>query len=247
MRGTTRGAEADVDDEPEQRRDRQSSRPGQQHERADDVDDDVPDGVDARHDASRTAGPVCIIRLAMRPAKSFWKKVQLWRITCQWLCQRIRLVTPGSTALLRTRLSASSASGRPTSTSTAIASRLGIASCSAAARSVDSISATRRPMKTGISVSINATTRPVANIAANRPAPGARNARRTPAARPAAPWRARRWGGCAARRSGTGGGVRHRQIVAAVLPRRANGGGCEPAARVRRCSRPSPRRLRPHR
>ena len=37
-------------------------------------------------------------RLAMRPAKSFWKKGQLWRTTCQWLCQRIRLVTPGTTA-----------------------------------------------------------------------------------------------------------------------------------------------------
>ncbi len=32
---------------------------------------------------SRIAGPVCITRLAMRPAKSFWKKVQLWRTTCQ--------------------------------------------------------------------------------------------------------------------------------------------------------------------
>ncbi len=37
----------------------------------------------------------------MRPAKSFWKNGQLWRTTCQWLCQRIRLVTPGTTALLR--------------------------------------------------------------------------------------------------------------------------------------------------
>jgi hypothetical protein len=55
---------------------------------------------------SRTALPVCMTRLAMRPAKSFWKNGQLWRTTCQWLCQRIRLVTPGTTALLRTRLSA---------------------------------------------------------------------------------------------------------------------------------------------
>ena len=41
---------------------------------------------------SRTAGPVCITRLEMRPAKSFWKNAQLCRTTCQWLCQRIRLV-----------------------------------------------------------------------------------------------------------------------------------------------------------
>ena len=34
-------------------------------------------------------------RFAMRPAKSFWKNGQLWRTTCQWLCQRMRLVAPG--------------------------------------------------------------------------------------------------------------------------------------------------------
>ena len=49
---------------------------------------------------SRRAGPVCMIRLAMRPAKSFWKKVQLWRTTCQWLCQRIRLVRLGGDGLV---------------------------------------------------------------------------------------------------------------------------------------------------
>ena len=49
---------------------------------------------------SRTALPVCITRLAMRPAKSFWKNGQLWRTTCQWLCQRIRLVTPGTTRVV---------------------------------------------------------------------------------------------------------------------------------------------------
>ena len=41
---------------------------------------------------SRIAGPVCITRLEMRPAKSFWKNAQLCRTTCQWLCQRMRLV-----------------------------------------------------------------------------------------------------------------------------------------------------------
>jgi hypothetical protein len=48
---------------------------------------------------SRRAGPACITRLAMRPAKSFWKNGQLWRTTCQWLCQRMRLVAPGMSAL----------------------------------------------------------------------------------------------------------------------------------------------------
>ena len=69
---------------------------------------------------SRSALLVCITRLAMRPAKSFWKNGQLWRTTCQWLCQRMRLVTPGTTALLRTRLSARSVSGRPISTTAAM-------------------------------------------------------------------------------------------------------------------------------
>ena len=118
---------------------------------------------------SRTALLVCMTRLAMRPAKSFWKNGQLCRTTCQWLCQRIRLVTPGTTALLRTRLSSSSASGRPISTSSAMPTSIGSSSASAAARSAFSISRTRRPMNSGIRVSISATSRPVANMVANRP------------------------------------------------------------------------------
>ena len=106
---------------------------------------------------SRNALLVCITRLAMRPAKSFWKNGQLCRTTCQWLCQRIRLVTPGTTALLRTRLSASIASGRPISTIAAIASSVGVAARKASARSAACISVTSLPMKTGISVSISAT------------------------------------------------------------------------------------------
>ena len=116
---------------------------------------------------SRSALLVCITRLAMRPAKSFWKNGQLCRTTCQWLCQRIRLVTPGSTALLRTRLSASSVSGRPNSTIAAMAASVGVAARNAAARSSACISVTSLPMNTGISVSISATARPVTNIAAN--------------------------------------------------------------------------------
>ena len=115
---------------------------------------------------SRTALPVCMTRLAMRPAKSFWKNGQLCRTTCQWLCQRIRLVTPGTTALLRTRLSASSASGRPMTTRSAMPMSAGSACWNAARRSGVCMRATRRPMKTGIEVSISATARPVTNIAA---------------------------------------------------------------------------------
>ena len=44
---------------------------------------------------------------------------------------------------------------------------MGSAALNAAARSAACISVTRRPMNTGISVSISATTTPVANIAAN--------------------------------------------------------------------------------
>ena len=36
----------------------------------------------------RTEGAVCITRLEMRPAKSFWKNAQLCRTTCQCDCQR---------------------------------------------------------------------------------------------------------------------------------------------------------------
>ncbi len=51
---------------------------------------------------SRTAGPVCITRFEMRPAKSFWKNAQLCRTTCQWLCQRIRLENGPASAWLVT-------------------------------------------------------------------------------------------------------------------------------------------------
>ena len=49
---------------------------------------------------SRIAGPVCITRLAMRPAKSFWKNAHDWRTTCQWLCQRMRFETLAAIAWL---------------------------------------------------------------------------------------------------------------------------------------------------
>ncbi len=108
-------------------------------------------------------------RFAMRPAKSFWKNGQLWRTTCQWLCQRIRLVAPGTSALWRIVTSVRIASGRTTSTSATMPSNIGIAAVSAASRSGVSINDTRRPMKSGMTVSSNATARLAANMAAYQP------------------------------------------------------------------------------
>src|SRR6267378_3506682 len=60
---------------------------------------------------SRNALAVCMTRLAMRPAKSFWKNGQFCLTTCQWLCQRIMLVTPGISAFWRISMSARLAIG----------------------------------------------------------------------------------------------------------------------------------------
>src|SRR5215471_18635976 len=73
---------------------------------------------------SRTAGPVCSTREAMRPAKSFWKNAQDWRATCQWFCHRIMLETLAEIAWLATRFWPVCASGRTTSSTAAIASRV---------------------------------------------------------------------------------------------------------------------------
>ena len=81
---------------------------------------------------SRSELAVCMTRFAMRPAKSFWKNGQFWRTTCQWLCQRIRLVAPGTSALCLIETSVRIASGRATSTSATIASSIGNAAVSAA-------------------------------------------------------------------------------------------------------------------
>jgi hypothetical protein len=61
---------------------------------------------------SRSALLVCMTRLAMRPAKSFWKKGRFWRMTCQWLCQRMRFVTPGRSVFWRTATSLRTTIGR---------------------------------------------------------------------------------------------------------------------------------------
>ena len=80
---------------------------------------------------SRSAFAVCITRLAMRPAKSFWKNGQLCRTTCQWLCQRIRQVAPGS-ALVPDRDVDQDTSGPTSSTSAIIPASTAIAASSAA-------------------------------------------------------------------------------------------------------------------
>ena len=63
-------------------------------------------------------------RLAMRPAKSFWKNVQLCRTTCQWFCQRIMLDRPGFTIWLIMTTWQSNASGRTSSSTPAMTSEL---------------------------------------------------------------------------------------------------------------------------
>ena len=118
---------------------------------------------------SRSALAVCMTRLAMRPAKSFWKNGQLWRTTCQWLCQRIRLVAPGMIALWRIATSASITSGRTMRTSATMPTSSGHWSFSAALRSTASMSDTSLPRNTGITVSISATARLVTNISAYQP------------------------------------------------------------------------------
>ena len=118
---------------------------------------------------SRNALAVCMTRLAMRPAKSFWKNGQFCRTTCQWLCQRIMLVTPGISAFWRINMSARLASGRTKSTSATMPASKGHCASRAAWRSTASISETSFPMNTGITVSISATARLVMNMSAYQP------------------------------------------------------------------------------
>ncbi len=118
---------------------------------------------------SRRAGPVCITRLAIRPAKSFWKKVQLCRTTCQWFCQRIRFDIPGAIAWLVTRYCASNAAGRNSSSTAAMPSSWWPATANRRSGLSDDTRLTTRPMKTGIRVSSRATTSPATNRAATSP------------------------------------------------------------------------------
>jgi hypothetical protein len=73
---------------------------------------------------SRTDGPVCSTREAMRPAKSFWKNAHDWRATCQWVCHRIMLETLAAIAWWVMRFWLVSASGRKISNTAAMPSRV---------------------------------------------------------------------------------------------------------------------------
>ena len=73
---------------------------------------------------SRIAGPVCITRLAIRPAKSFWKNAQDWRTTYQWFCQRMRFDTLAEIAWLASRFCVVSAIGRAISSTSAMPSEM---------------------------------------------------------------------------------------------------------------------------
>ena len=105
----------------------------------------------------------------MRPAKSFWKNGRFCRTTCQWLCQRTRFVTPGSKTFCRMATSAKMTTGRMSRISTIIAINIGACCAIAAWRSTVSINATSLPMNTGITMSISATARLVANTARYQP------------------------------------------------------------------------------
>src|SRR6266566_2537744 len=117
---------------------------------------------------SRIAGPVCITRLAMRPAKSFWKNAQDWRTTYQWFCQRMRFDTLAEIAWFA-RFCAVSAIGRATSSTNAIPNRCGQNFANSSSGGLAVINVTMRPMNTGMVESSSATTKPAANKAANRP------------------------------------------------------------------------------
>ena len=116
---------------------------------------------------SRSAGPVCMTRAAMRPAKSFWKNVQPCRTTCQWFCQRTRLVSPGTSTWLVTSACARCASGRSTISSSAMPASWRPASRQIVSGRCEETSVTIRPMNTGIAASSSATTNPVTKSAAS--------------------------------------------------------------------------------
>ena len=118
---------------------------------------------------SRIAGPVCITRLAMRPAKSFWKNVHDWRTTYQWFCQRMRFDTLADTAWLAIRFCVVIANGRAISSTSAMPRRCGQKFANSLSGGLEVISVTMRPMKMGIVESSSATMKPAANSPANSP------------------------------------------------------------------------------
>ncbi len=112
---------------------------------------------------SRSAGPVCRTRLAMRPAKSFWKNVQLCRTTCQWFCQRIMFDRPGLTTWLIMTFCQNIAAGRASSSTAAITASCAQASRHSVPGACVETSDTTRPMNAGIEASSTAITPPPRN------------------------------------------------------------------------------------
>ncbi len=101
----------------------------------------------------------------MRPAKSFWKNVQLWRTTCQWLCHRIRLVKLGAIAWLVNRFFRNNPAGRTTSSTAAMPSSCQCARAQSSAAPRLLASATTLPRKKGMRLSTTAVKMPTANSA----------------------------------------------------------------------------------
>ena len=104
--------------------------------------------------------------LAIRPAKSFWKKVQFCRITCQWLCQRTRLTIEGTMAWLRTSWSRTNVTGRMTSRTATIQRKVCQWALNISPLVVVASMPTTRPTKIGIMASA---TEPTATSPMRRP------------------------------------------------------------------------------
>jgi hypothetical protein len=105
----------------------------------------------------------------MRPAKSFWKNAHDCRATCQWVCQRIMLETLAAMAWWVMRFWLVSASGRTTSSTAAMPSKVRQDSSHRRSGSLPVINETTRPMNTGTIESSRATRNPVTNRPMNSP------------------------------------------------------------------------------
>ena len=96
----------------------------------------------------------------MRPAKSFWKKVQDWRMTCQWLCQRTRSTRFGvDRVVAHQRVGRRRSSGRSSTTASMRQQRAAVLGARAAPGGVVASMPTIQPTKTG---SIASATEPTA-------------------------------------------------------------------------------------
>src|SRR5262249_43754157 len=97
------------------------------------------------------------------------KNAQDWRTTYQWFCQRMRFDTLAEIAWLAIRFCVVSASGRATSSTSAMPTRCGQNFANSSSGGLAVISVTMRPMNTGMVESSSATTKPAGTTAPNRP------------------------------------------------------------------------------